>query len=573
MKKFKVKTPHAAIIVWNYKDRIHSPNDKGLTGSGVEDLLGVESKPKTYILSTLSCISIQTQKSKSQPDGSFNFVLAPTRNWVSLLTPGSWCCILMSGEGIKEEDLTRANRNKVKMLGRIETVRCETHMEDDGTRKTLYYVSGKDWGDIFNSNIYIDNLIRGPGDSGSQMDVAATAIRKILYKDGSGTPSVQSVANNLRDLIHIFGKDISPYTGAVPETGRMANSMYSFKLPPEVIKYFKLDKGSLDQVLKLVTGSLVSTEDKYDDTHPESEGYIDPFSLQGTHTLWQILLENSNAALNEMLTDFRWSNNNKVDFCVYNRIKPFCYQNDGQPLAVKRSYFKNVKTHRIDDLDVISVNAGTNWRDKFNFIEVKPQFQEFYIIENLTKQKSQAFDRDAFNREGFRPLIVDTKQFPTQANSNKSDISFKNIQWQNLQDWVKLMREWYFDTHRLLNGTLVMYGTTPYIGVGDNVRFDAGLINPTPNINKGTMKKGVNGYILAHIESISHTFTVDANGARAYRTVIQFVRGIVVNHNNSLLGDGALDKNATDVPSSKDFNTANTFGVSTELDPDRNTSK
>ena len=176
---FKIKTPHAAVLVWNYNDRIAAPTG-GFNSTGAKDPDGIEKDAPAVIVSTLSCVSIQTNKAKGQPDGSFNLVLAPYKNWTSTLTAGSWCCIMMSNEPIQADDLKKANPKLVKMFGRIETVRCETNVDDSGARRTLYYVSGVDWGCIFNSKMYIDNLIAGPNDPYSQGNSAAVAIRNRL---------------------------------------------------------------------------------------------------------------------------------------------------------------------------------------------------------------------------------------------------------------------------------------------------------------------------------------------------------------------------------------------------------
>lgn len=572
--KLKIKTPHAAVLVWNYGDRIGTPTG-GFNATGVDDINGIEKESPPVIVSTLSCVSIQTNKSKGQPDGSFNLVLAPYKNWTSTLTAGSWLVIMMSNKPVTEQDLKHANKDQVKMLGRIESVRCETTVNEEGARQTLYYVSGVDWGHIFNSILYVDNLIASKNDPGSQGNSAAVALRNALFgKDGS--PKSFVVRQNLASILDIMGKSLAGYTEAGNTIGRLSNSIYEFKIPDSLVQFFKfrdpkglpITSSSVNKLISLITGSLVDN-DEYEDME-EAVGFIDPFSLQGTHSLWQILLENSNPALNEMFCDFVWEDDSTVQLGLYNRIRPFSYKGFN-PLAGAsnplRSFFQYVKTHQLDSDEVISVNAGTNWRDKFNFIEIKPQFQEFTVVANWYKQKSQMFDPVSFNREGFRPLIFDTKQFPSGSSKGglPNDVG---VDWSQLEVWAGLLREWYFGTHRMLNGTIVIHGSTEYIGVGNNIRFDAGLINPTPNINLATRQKGVNQYILAHVESVSHSFTVNAEGARSYRTSINFVRGIIVNKNNINVGEGLLDQDARDLSQHQDRNTVNVNSTSDKSDPD-----
>ncbi len=126
----------------------------------------------------------------------------------------------------------------------------------------------------------------------------------------------------------------------------------------------------------------------------------------------------------------------------------------------------------------------------------------------------------------------------------------------------------------MLNGTITFVGRSEYIGAGDNIRFPADLLNPTPNINKKTNEISENQLILAHVENVSHSFTVQPNGAREYITTINFVRGIVVSKSNELVGDGMLDQFTSSdlggLSSQQDRNVKNVFGVSDKSDPGNN---
>ena len=561
MHQIKIKTPHAAVVVWNYKDRA------GL--EGVSDLNDINQT----IISTLSLMSIETSKSKSQPDGQFKLILAPYKNWVSTITAGSWCCIMMSNEPIKEKDFTSANPNLVKMVGRIDSVRVETQQVED-TRQTRYYVSGTDWGYLFNNIVYIDNLIAEQNSPRNQGNSISVAIRNfLLSKDG--IPQTFRVDDNLRSLVNIFGSTLGPLTKAGQDINRLAYSIYDFNIPTEMSKFFDFRDSSgqrttqLTKTLNLVSGHLSS----YNEYEPSNEaiGFVNPFSLQGQHSFWQILLENSNPAMNEMFSEIRW-NDGFASLSLYNRIKPFAYK-DFKPSAGNanriRSYFQDIKTHNIDAVSVMSVNAGSNWRDNYNFIEIRPDYSDFKIFENWYAQKTQTYDQKLFERDGFRPLIVNTKQLPVKSESASDPGNIYKADFDQLSAWVQNMKEWYFNTHRMLNGTLTMQGTTEYIGVGDNIKFDAGLINPNTNINSATVKASKNQYILAHVENISHRFTVTEDGARTYSTTIQFVRGIVVNGNKKLFGKGVLDQFTDSMSDTEERNTLNTVSTSTENDPDK----
>lgn len=558
MANFNIRTPHAAIIVWNYVDRINA--------NGVQDL---NTTIEPAIISTVSCISIETTKSKSQPAGTFRLVLAPFKNWVSTLTAGSWCAILMSNKPITKQSLQKADPELVKMFGKIETVRVDTEQVDD-TRMTRYYVEGTDWGHVFNNVVYVDNLLTAANDPQLQGNGYAVALRNALFGKGN-SPIFASVLDMLTSLINIIGVDLPGFSDAGKGINRLAKSAYNFIIPKPMVDFFGFvdNKGKprtsdmINKILSIQSGKLTSPG-IYTNIN-EAYGYINPFSIQGTNSFWQILLDNSNPALNEMYCEISWASKRPA-LVLYNRIKPFSYAKKSTLAKVNelRSSFFNVPTHDIDPNLVMRVNAGTNWRDKYNFIEIKPNFQEFNVIANWSKQKTQERDDAAFDREGFRPYIVGTKQIPI----NPSSKDFAGFNPDLLTAWTKLMREWYFDTHRLLNGTLTMQGSTSYIPVGDNIRFDAGLLNPTPNVNSASNQKKTNQFVLAHIESVQHSFTVNGD-ARTYTTTIQFVRGLIVDHNNALVGEGALDTLANKMTPTENRNTINTVTTSEVDDPDK----
>lgn len=533
-----IRTPHAAVVVWNYDDRL---SVKGVTSSF--------DKIDEMIISTVSLISISTNKSKGDPVGTFNFTLAPTRNWVSVLTPGSWCAIMMSNEPLTQQSFTAASARQIKMLGRIDTVRVEVAVAEDATRSTHYVVSGQDWGSIFNNIIYVDPIVQDPSDQAkSQANAIYQQVSANIFSD-NGDPLALSVPKNLNTILSIIGTPIK-----LPETDRLAKATHDVSLPSEVSNFFQFTNGldvtststKFTELIKLIWGPL-SSEDTYDDSNPEQTGigWLDPFSMVGQHSLWSVLQENSNYALNEMFPEMFWPSDTLGPvLLLYNRIKPFSYtDNPASPDKIDtsmRSKFQLVASHKLDDEAIVNVNAGTNWRDKFNFVEIKPDINELSVLGVVLKAKSQAYqgdpsNSDVFNREGFRPIMFSIKQLPF----NTSGVT-DPIQADKLEKWVNLVKEWYFDCHKLLNGRIVMHGSTEYIPVGDNVMFSAGLVGLTPNYNSGAVGK-TDIFILGHVESVANNFSVNADGTRSFQTTIQFVRGIIVDEHKNLIGEGTID--------------------------------
>src|ERR1019366_250439 len=100
-KNYIISTPHACVKIWNFDDRITNGTPNA-NFSG--DINGI-TKINETILNTASCISLHTVKTKGAPAGSFEMVLAPTADWLSRITSGSWCVIMMSISPITQSQL------------------------------------------------------------------------------------------------------------------------------------------------------------------------------------------------------------------------------------------------------------------------------------------------------------------------------------------------------------------------------------------------------------------------------------------------------------------------------------
>ena len=99
--------------------------------------------------------------------------------------------------------------------------------------------------------------------------------------------------------------------------------------------------------------------------------------------------------------------------------------------------------------------------------------------------------------------------------------------------------------------------------------FDAQLINPNKNFNSVQAKSPGITYCLAHVENVSHSFAIQGNGAREYRTTIQFVRGILTTDSGIPVSlptsVGAVDNEASLLDKKQDLNSQNTFSTGGSL--------
>lgn len=640
----RIKNSNALVFIYNYSDRLGDVSiDKEDDHFAVDQI----------ILNSVSLKSVSTQKSKSNPAGSFEFKLAPTKNWVTSITPGSWCIILMSNEKLDDKAKYgggQIDEKSFKMLGRIESVRAVINTnQSSGARESEYVVTGSDWGVIFNSKFYVDILNRAPDENfvgmaerfgydnylldnaggfdikklgvdawtipnyiirasdNDQVKAARKSISDFIIngsqqktitplklddiKDGQITEGSETglptAKQNVDFLLKFWGRS-DPVTAATGNaSGILAKSQQRFSLPNKLATYMGLvDKGSklspvISQVLQQKSG-LLRSQDVYTDDD-NSAGILDFNTILGEHTMWQILSANNNQMINELIPEIRFSNG-KAALTLYNRVRPFCVNKlnnitkdlkivgDGAGVKIKNvtvkdfySEFKNIKRITINSNDVILSSYGTNWRDRVNFIEVniaRSLFSEAYNAD--IKGGSQFQDEKSISRDGLLSMMGSTHYVPLKN---------KRLSPEAVITYKYLLKEWHFNTHKMLNGTLNLIGQDQYIQVGDNILVESKVLNMN-NFNNNAKQKNIKTktYLLAHVESISHQTIVDANGGRVFTTSINFVRGIITDGvGNIVVTDnivGAMDQDGSKTTPNVELNTQS-FGTSSKSDPDR----
>jgi hypothetical protein len=601
---FSKINPSAAVIIYNYRDRL------GTTDLNTPDPHEVEQ----VIVNTASLKSISTNKSKGSPAGTFEMQLAPTKNWTTAITPGSWCVILMGRTPIQPNE-TKYNNAKVdkrhfKMLGRIESVRCATAVDPlTGALSTTYIVTGTDWGSIFNSVLYIDPAAR-------TVENSAIGAANALFYDNLVTTDAKTnkevklydSMTAVRALVSFWGAS-DPYSDMLKDTSDgklLSKTVNRFAIPQELVNYMGFtDKAGkpnkqIASILRtrgnVLTGydSYSAEDDKTDPERTDGVGFIEPRSIYEMNTLWQLMLDNSNKALNELITDIRWEGD-QPHLTIYKRVKPFKIRSyeeiisdntevtDGSAPTLATEFvqkqcsdFKNIRRHKIPEGDILAVNAGTNWRDRFNFVEVRldkqivPAFQNKDMISLGAKLDSQFYDHKSIQRDGLLPMVMPVRHIPSPANG------VEEYSIEKIFAYKYLGKEWYFDTHKMLNGVITMVGQDNYIQVGDNIIFKAGALSSNYNTSYDSVVNPDDVWITAHVESIAHNARVAENGARSFITEIQFVRGIVTNENAERLyptAEMTLDQDAAKMSDSEKANSDRVAGTSSgksgRQDPDR----
>jgi hypothetical protein len=619
--KVKVKTPNGLFIVYNYRERF-----------GNKYINKDEFEPDQVILNSASLLSMATNKSKGAPAGTFEIRLAASKNWVSAITPGSWCVILMSnsqiGVGAKYNHTDTVNEKSFKMLGRIDSVRSVSSVNpQDGSTLKYYVVTGTDWGTIFNSMLYVDPLGRNPEETAVGMALSflytdfiqrsnvegsvgksskSTPISKDKQTSGAladmtktssevkeaaknksaidNTPAKSEVADkaaknknyfNVSDTIDfliklwgvnqnnakaLFGDKINQVTQG-KLLGRAQNE---FRLPDKLKKYMNLKENTGTGFIDTKSGCGILVDyDKYSGKD-DSFVFLTHDSVYGEHTMWDVITRNMNRLTSELIAEVRFENESTPSLALYNRCKPFVvdksrlyndsyYVGDGKSSDSVSSLvdqyvseFKNIRCIEIDYNDVLFSSCGTNWRDKINFVEVSIDASYAFsgtdtqAMANYLALGSNFYDPRSIARDGLRSRRETTYVLPNAVIARDADIS-------KMHGLKYLMKEWYFHTHTMLNGSLHLVGQDRYIQVGDNIKIDSRVLDINNNFNDIQKNKKETIFFIAHVESISHNISYEEDH-RSFTTNIVFSRGIFVDENlNRIQTDsgGALDQDAS----------------------------
>lgn len=639
----RVKTPHGLVVIYNYKERFGS--------SYLEDLNeDQEFQVEEIILNSGSLKSIQIQKGKADPAGSFELRLAPYKNWTTTITPGSWCVILISNKKINDTAAYgggTVDPKSFKMLGRIESVRGVVNTDQrTGAITKEYIITGSDWGGVFHNSLYVDPLDRDPSQTAMGMaqrfgygDYLQQALNwkstaqtnDLLKKNSTSTdpntnyviendaakarasavaqetnalkeanantpknpeikPSGSTIPDatfNIETILSLWGstggqnktKD-SLFVATQTEGKLLGDAQQQFKIPKELAQYMKFGKDSVNvtDILKQYSGILTDV-DTYGDRDP-SIGLIHFDSIFGENSMWQVLSHNINELTSELIADIRFEGNKPV-LALYNRVKPFVVNKERmktdayfigdaktplkyEALKDMTSEFKNVRCISVNPNDVILSSYGTNWRDRVNFIEVSIDKSLLFgeVYSTSLKLDSQFYDKRSIARDGLRSRRVSTTYVPKAAGGFADPIASSAYKY--------LLKEFYFNTHTMLNGTLSLVGQDDYIQVGDNIMVDAKVLDLNNNFNKNQVGRTNATYLLAHVESISHNISYSGD-FRVFTTSINFVRGILVDSNKEPIDKqnfAAVDQDAPKIDSSRENNRFISSSSGT-VDPDR----
>jgi hypothetical protein len=216
--------------------------------------------------------------------------------------------------------------------------------------------------------------------------------------------------------------------------------------------------------------------------------------------VWSILQEYLNSPINEMFVSFRPSPTGNVMPTLTVRQIPFS-SDKYSGLSTK---FLSLPRWRISPNLIIDFNIGRDEAARLNFVQVfgamggsaNPNLSLSYQI----AKGNYKHDQEDIARSGLRPYVITSNFDQPQTQSNNSEANFTRA----LQ-WKELLGDALIGGHLRLNGTIVCVGIEEPIAPGDNLEL---------------------GDTVFHIESVSHSASIQPDGKRVFKTTLEVSHGV-----------------------------------------------
>lgn len=514
----------AEVVVFNYKTR--ATETGALAGFSIG---GSAADPMdTERVSLREAITnITVQKTKTQPQGTFMITLKPTKEWTKIIVPGSWCAIYMSDQKLVESDISAAAiqddvgnvLSPLKMVGIVMAVRVQKQRDANGAFSLVYTISGYDFGYVFTSSIYINHVfqadviggvIKGPlsdlsyNKDGSVYGDPATNVSLILksWSTMSSSPSLSFVSGDSsstsppsirmeipKDMIDMFGtgKDVLQFVNSVVGVDQRESKIVALGDDGESDDFdFKLIGLKEFQIWQLITNN----------------------------TLWGMINQYLNPVLNEAYCDLHAVDNGmggvslrpmlvvrQIPFNTPDFDKFWAAQTaDGAiaPEKYKVTNFATLPKTVIPQEKVLGYDVGYSDYDRVNFVEINAFDKDLSknspgAFNNVNKPR---FEEGSIRRFGLRPRVHFGADYGV-VRGNVEETGY----------WSPVIMDWWFNGNRYANGTIECIGLLHHLAIGENLVLEQEKI-------------------LGHVEGYTHTFSVDENGNKLFRTNIDFTRGI-----------------------------------------------
>lgn len=531
--------------------RLAAPStyDRSKRGSATNtysDAVKLRGKP-LVLRDEISALSVS--QSKTSHLTHLNATLTPGHvSPLSEIMPGDWLFAWMAHDTKTIDEVIRkvldgksANdwHDGLKFMGRVGSVRKTLQQDPGGNRQLRYTMTGTGFTEFDATLFYEPHLAENIPALGQFFAKLGADLNKIIDENGGGI----SVNKALRLFLDLFLGQGVPRNLGLPSDPDLQSTTgldapYSYVVPKEVGAVIgrsdrsKPDLLSSADTIDFLYGlqeygnqEFAASVDSLLDEHGNSSKarqIAQAFNPQGTkgggsrrftgtdmlgiflpqapqfsnHSVWSILHQYLNPAVNEMYTTLRVDPSGKVVPTLVARQIPF--STELAPGDPKVTRFLSLPRWVADPLVVKKLDIGRSDAMRINFVHVYgddgPQSMN-PIAGQIVLAPPYRDDLD-IARSGLRPYMM-------TVSNNPSD----NVDGKPAKAWMAILSDILMGQHLTLTGLIEMYGIQSPICVGDNLEFDDAVY---------------------HIESVTHSCQIEISGGKTFVTTVALSHGLAL---------------------------------------------
>lgn len=534
-------------------EALNVSSDRSLSGSGQRSTEGnLELRDRMHVRSDVVACTIN--KNKAASSGTFSLTLKrgkevsngqvlPTDiDYLKAIHPGDWVMIYMKKSGKVNVDSIKPS-DGLKFLGIVENVRyLELDDPNRATPRLEYLITGRDFGKVFENELFFNPTINNQQIQTLLGAKFLTDSKDTIKGDNRAETAGFSPDVVVKNLVSFFlggqytSLNSNNQVWYVPKLlGRM------FK-PKAIIKsggvsfadilatdrigvhHYKLS-GAFDRVSRMPGAALIK-------------------SLPATGTVWSVLQFMHNAAINEMFTELTLDTKtgNLIPALVMRQVpfsnkpgetspftanaRPASQGGNGKLLKDKiseedKTFFVNLPRHEIVSSNIKQKNVGKSDHERVNHVIVTPKIDS----ETYNLLYETAYNVPSVQRYGLKSL-------QTQTSYILSGLNGEGIRTY-IERCVTLLVDWFFMSHQLFNGTLIVDGVDEHVELGTNLYIS-------------DVKQ------LYHIEGYTHNYELREDKRTVYQTEFRVSRGQVLseNRNSSFIGLSKVENEPTTISTS-----------------------
>jgi hypothetical protein len=504
----------------------------------------------TPLVITDDCIGLSIESKKSSHVKSLSATLKHTDvNYLSAngLLPGDWVLAWIVNDKTSFDNLTQDIKNRkkccgfdsgLKFVGRAHSIRKTVSADPTSGTKTATYslqaIGFEEIDSLFYYNTGVahssveSDLRKWLGDvgvplekflkdtiqakAGQAQDNAGDLISFVFNAIvGEGFKGANIATDNAKNKLRAKNIIDAPYAYLVPRDvglllgldtteGTKTSTVFGYadicKTLIGLQKYTNLDK--VTDVKKALFPDL-------DDKSTKSRMFTTE-SLKGTwipvqpsfinKSLWSIISQFLNDAINEMYTTLKWDPRTEsiCPMLVVRQI-PFSTEAAKETKVFPLTRFMSLPRWRIDPLMVWAFDVGRSNATRTNFTLITTDVSQVAEREDESRtmvRNHPIFDTTDMARSGVKGQLK-------TINCGVRDGLY------GPRSWMSAIADWSFDSYLTLNGTMQCVGIQTPISEGDNIEFEG---------------------VVYHIEGITHECRIGNGGMKMFHTTLALSNGM-----------------------------------------------